>query len=448
MREMLFAIFFPLAKNIEGSLKLPYLCSGTQARALLSIIEVGRYNDCVKHFVWWTLLILFGLILSVGCAKRIQPPWISKIAMIREPIGTEEIFRLPGGDPISFHQLLSDLEPSSVIFMGETHDQIEHHQNQVRILQGLIGKNRDIVVGMEMFEKSQQPILDQWTEGKLSEEEFLKEIKWEATWGMDYNLYKGILDEAKTRRLKVLCLNIERELVRRVGQQGIAGLSPEDRAKLPEMDLSDKDHRRYMASIYRNHHGGSAKDFENFYEAQCLWDEAMAETLSRFLLSGEGRGKTVLVIAGSGHVAFDFGIPKRLHRRTPSHYKTIILKEWKKNVEGDFNVNKVSSPLAHFLWITKPTPPEKKRPRIGVLLRETEDPKGIWMERVIPGSPAEKAGFLSGDQFLAIDGKEVTKVKEIQDALAEKGWGKKVTVTILREGLKKEITVILPSLEE
>ena len=145
-------------------------------------------------------------------------------------------------------------------------------------------------------------------------------------------------------------------------------------------------------------------------------------------------------------MAFDFGIPKRLHRRTPLLYKTIILKEWKKNVEDDFNLNKVSSPLAHFLWITKPAPPEKKRPRIGVILREQEDPKGIWIERVIPGSPAEKAGLLSGDQFFAIDGKEVTKVKEIQDALAEKGWGKDVTVTILREGSKKEITVILPPL--
>jgi uncharacterized iron-regulated protein len=398
----------------------------------------------MKHFFSWALFILFGVILLVGCAKRIQPPWISKVATIREPIGAEEILRLPGGDSISFHQLLNDLEPSSVIFIGETHDQIEHHHSQVRTLQGLIEKNRDVVVGMEMFERSQQPILDQWTEGKLTEEEFLKEVKWETTWGMDYNLYKGLLDEAKTYRLKVLCLNIERELVRRVGQGGIAGLAPEDRAKLPEMDLSDKAHRHYMASIYKSHGAGSAKDFENFYQAQCLWDEAMAETLFRFLQSAEGKGKTVLVIVGSGHVAYNFGIPKRLHRRTPLLYKTVILKEWKKNLENDFNLNHFSSPLSHFLWITKPAPPEKKRPRIGVFLREKEDPKGVWIEQVVPQSPAEKAGLLSGDQLFAVDGKEVTKVKEIQDALAEKGWGKDVVITILREGQKKEIIVTLP----
>jgi uncharacterized iron-regulated protein len=399
----------------------------------------------MKHFLSTTLLILFGMILFVGCAKRIQPLWISKVAMIREPVGAEEIFRLPEGDLISFLQLLNGLESASVVFAGETHDQIDHHQNQVTILRGLIGKGKDVVVAMEMFEGSQQAILDQWTEGKLTEEEFLKEVKWETTWGMNYHLYKGILDEAKIRRLKVLCLNIERELVRRVGQHGIAGLSPEDRAKLPKMDLSNKEHRKYIASIYKSHQAGSAKDFENFYQAQCLWDEAMADTLSRFLGSSEGRGKTVLVIVGSGHVAFDFGIPKRLYRRTPLHYQTIILKEWKKNIEDDFNLDGVSSPFADFLWITKPTPPEKKRPRIGLILREQDDPKGIWIERVIPESPAEKAGLLFGDQFFAVDGKEVTKVKEIQDALAEKGWGKDVTLTIIREGQKKEMTVTLPS---
>ncbi len=368
--------------------------------------------------------------------------------MIQEPIGAEEIFRLPDGDRVSLHELINELEPASAVFMGENHDQVEHHHSQVKTLQELIAKNRDVVLGMEMFERSQQPTLDQWTEGKLTEEEFLKEVHWEITWGMDYNLYKGLLDEAKSRHLKVLCLNVERELVRRVAQRGIAGLSPEDRAKLPEIDLSDKTYRHYMASIYKNHQAGSAKDFENFYQAQCLWDEAMAETLFRFFQSSEGRGKTVLAIVGSGHVAYNFGIPRRLQRRMPLLYKTIILKEWKKNLESDFNLNKFSSPIGHFLWITKPTPPEKKRPRIGVILREGDDPKGIRIERVIPQSPAEKAGLLSGDQLFAIDGKEVTKVKEIQDALAEKGWGKEVSITILREGLTKQITVILPPLND
>jgi uncharacterized iron-regulated protein len=401
----------------------------------------------VKTFLQRTLLIsIIGLLFS-GCAKRVTPLWVSKVSILKEPIGPEEIFRFPDGERVSFFQLMGELHLVSVIFVGENHDQIKHHDIQVKLLQGLREMGKEVVVAMEMFERSQQSVLDRWSYRLLTEKGFLEEVKWDMTWGMDYHLYKGILDEIRDQGLKLLGLNIERDLIRKVAENGIEGLSREDRGKLPEMDLADGQHRRYILSIYKSHHGGSAKDFENFYQAQCLWDEAMAETLFRFLQSPEGSGKTVVVLAGNGHVVFDFGIPKRFYRRGPAPYKTIMLKEWKK-IEEDFAFTGNSSPPADFLWITEPNPPEKKRPRIGVMLKEREDAKGLWIEKVIPESPAEKAGFLPGDQVVAVEGKESTKVKDIHEAFSQKGWGKELTFTILREGLKKEITIMLPSLED
>jgi len=66
---------------------------------------------------------------------------------------------------------------------------------------------------------------------------------------------------------------------------------------------------------------------------------------------------------------------------------------------------------------------------------------------VIPGSRAEKAGLLPGDQLVAVERIEIREVKEIHHALAEKGWGKDITLTIIREGMKKEMTVTLPLLK-
>jgi uncharacterized iron-regulated protein len=394
------------------------------------------------------LLLLGGVVLS-GCVKITPPPtWVSKILIMNQPVGEEEIFILPEGDKISFSQLIDDLSRTTVILVGETHDQAEHHRIEMKVLQGLLERGKDVAVGMEMFERSQQPILDHWSQGLLTEEEFLKEVNWDTTWGMDFNLYKGILDEIKNQHLKVLGLNIERDLVRKVAQSGMEGVSLEDKEKLPEMDLTDRQHRRYISSIYKSHHGGSAKDFENFYEAQCLWDEAMAETLSQFFQSAEGRGQTLLVLAGRGHVVFDFGIPKRFYRRTSIPYKTIVLKEWSKEMGEDFAFAGNASSLANFLWITQPAPPEEKRPRTGVVLKKKEDSKGLWIEKVIPENPAEKAGLLPGDQLIAVEGIEIKEVKEIHHALSEKGWGKEIPVTVLRNGQKKEITVTLPPLNE
>ncbi len=287
-------------------------------------------------------------------------PRVSILSRISHAMETDAIFRWSDGALLSFHHLLDELESSTVIFMGETHDRLDHHQNQLRTLRGLVERGRDVVVGMEMFERSQQPILDRWSDGKLTVEQFLKDVDWKKTWGIDFDLYRGILLEAKDRRLKVLGLNIDRDLVRRVGQYGIADLSPEDRERLPEMDLNSQEHRRYIASIYKDHRGGLAKDFERFYQAQCLWDEAMAETLSSFLQSEEGRGKTILVIAGSGHVAFGLGIPKRLYRRVPVRYRTILLKEWRRNIENDLNLEGSSLPPADFLWMTRGTTQRKE----------------------------------------------------------------------------------------
>ena len=401
-----------------------------------------------NYFLRRFLILVLAVFLSGCIGKTPLPSWVSKISMIKPPLGPEEILRLPEGDQTTFSQFLDDLNKTSVIFVGESHDQIEHHQIQVKMIQALIAKGKDVVIAMEMFERSQQPILDRWSQGLLNEEEFLKKVQWETTWGMDYELYKGILDMAKIHHLKVLGLNVPRDLVRKVAEKGMGGFSPEDRKMLPAMDLTDRQHRAYIASIFKGHEKGSAKDFENFYEAQCLWDEGMAEALSGFLKSPEGEGKTVLVFGGSGHVVFGFGIPNRFYRRTSIPYQIIVLKAWREKIDEDFTFSGTLTPLANILWITKPNPPERKRPRIGVILKQQkEDQKGLWIERVIPDSPAEKAGLLPGDQFIAVEGKEVTKVKEIHQVLEQKGWGKDVTFTILRDGLKKEITVTLPPLE-
>jgi len=392
--------------------------------------------------------LILGILFSNCIKKGPVPPWLSKISMLQIPIGPEEIFRLPKGDSITFEELFRDLQTTRIIFVGESHDQIEHHRIQARLLQELIVRGRKVGVAMEMFTRSQQPILDQWSQGLLTEEKFLKEVQWETTWGIDYQLYKEILDKAKNHRIKVLGLNVPRDLVRRVAQNGIKKLTSEDKKQLPEMDLTDQQHRAYIKSIYKSHQGGVAEEFENFYEAQSLWDEGMAETLSDFLKSPEGEGTTFLVFTGNGHVVFDFGIPKRLYRRVPVSFKTIVLKEWKKEIDEDLTFTGNSLPLANFLWVTKPNPPEKRRPSIGVVLKQREDQKGLWVERVIPDSPAEKAGLLSGDQLISVEGKEIAKAKDIHDAVIQKGLGKDIHMTILREGIKKEMTVTLPPLKD
>lgn len=59
---------------------------------------------------------------------------------------------------------------------------------------------------------------------------------------------------------------------------------------------------------------------------------------------------------------------------------------------------------------------------------------------VLPGSPAEKAGIMSGDQIIEIDGKAVAGFNDMRDVISKKG-GKKVKFVVLRDGKRIETMV-------
>jgi len=71
---------------------------------------------------------------------------------------------------------------------------------------------------------------------------------------------------------------------------------------------------------------------------------------------------------------------------------------------------------------------------------------GARVEKVQPASPAEKAGFKSGDVVLALDNATVTGASDLRNHVAARRPGSKVAVKILRDGKESELQVVLGSL--
>ena len=69
--------------------------------------------------------------------------------------------------------------------------------------------------------------------------------------------------------------------------------------------------------------------------------------------------------------------------------------------------------------------------------------EGIYVAKVSEESAAEEAGMKEGDVITAIDGKPVGKMAELQEVLAKKRPGDKVTVTYLRDKKKTTKTLTL-----
>jgi S1-C subfamily serine protease len=70
---------------------------------------------------------------------------------------------------------------------------------------------------------------------------------------------------------------------------------------------------------------------------------------------------------------------------------------------------------------------------------------GYKVMKVIPGSPAEKAGLQPGDILYALNGVRIAEENSAALAKARKEWkpGQSVTYTIKREGVDREISLTL-----
>jgi len=261
-------------------------------------------------------LLVAAVFFMAGCAVRPGkdggPPAIEK-----QP--PETILSGSSGLPVSFDVMLADLLTVEVVYVGEKHNDAGHHAAQLRVIRALHHKSPRLAVAMEMFDRSYQAVLDRWSAGELDEDGFLRRSHWYANWRFDYALYRAILDYGRDQRLRLVALNLPFNLPPKIRVGGIEHLSEHEKGFLPqEIDTTVAGHRDYDEKVFRMHDFKSHVRFEDFYLAQCVWEEVMAESVVE--ITGADR---VVVLAGNGHIQYKYGIPERAFKRNAAAYRTI-----------------------------------------------------------------------------------------------------------------------------
>ncbi len=322
---------------------------------------------------------------------------------------------------ISSVKTLSDVikavADKKIIYVGEQHDDFSHHSVQLDVISGLYKNNPKIAIGMEMFQRPFQDILDRFVSGSIDEAEFLKESEYFKRWRFNYNLYKPILDFARAEKVSVIALNVQREIIDKVSEGGMDSLSDEEKKAIPaELDFSDEEYAERLREIFREHPHSEEKSFNNFHQSQILWDETMSLSIDEFL--HKNPKYQIIVIAGQGHLRYGSGIPKRTFRRNGFEYATIL------------NDEEVEEGIADYVIFPKPVE-GKKSPKLMVFLTEEED--RLKVAGFADGSVSEKAGIQKGDVILLIDGKEMKSVAEVRLFLFYKETGDVIKVRVLRK---------------
>jgi uncharacterized iron-regulated protein len=227
-------------------------------------------------------------------------------------------------------QLVSAAERTDLVMIGEAHDSKAHHALQLSLIQALWAKKLPMAIGLEMIESTSQKALDSWTQGKLSEQEFL--AVYAKNWSLDWSLYRDIFIFARDNRIPMAGLNISKELVIKVSRLGFAALTPEERKDLPQGTTCDLNnpHTAFLKSSFQevfNHVSktrGIERNFSYFCEAQTLRNSGMAVNIIRY--TSKHPGTKIVTLAGIWH-AVKNGVPEQLERNGSKLSTTVILPE-------------------------------------------------------------------------------------------------------------------------
>ncbi len=233
------------------------------------------------------------------------------------------------GTPASTSDLLNQTFEANFILVGESHDNAFDHIWQAQILEALAKAGQNPVLGLEMVDKSNQDVLEQFYQAKISLTDLELALNWSKTWGYAFALYRPIFEIAQKYHIPLIALNVPRELLKKVAEQGFEVVKAEQPDLLPARILPPPSLQEQELKIFFEQHAKALEkmkratppSLENFLRTQSLWDTAMAENA---IGAHQKWQRPVLILAGNGHVEYGFGIASRLHTLLPTA-KVVIM---------------------------------------------------------------------------------------------------------------------------
>lgn len=319
--------------------------------------------------------------------------------------------------------IVNEIGDVKIVYATESHTNMTHHLNQLRVIKSLVEAGKKVTLAMEMFQKPYQNALDDFIAGKTTTNEFLKASQYYKRWKFNYNYYKPLLDYAKEKKLKVIAINTDREFVKEVNQQGI--LAIKDKSKLPKkIDQSSTIYKKNLTKIFENHNFKSYHKNEKdekpykqdyFFQSQLIWDETMAQNIVNHV--NQHPDETIVVIVGSGHVENHYGIPQRVYADTQLPYK-VVLNDKVEALENDIilkNDKEISI---------------KESLKLGVYLNTENQLKII---KVKEDSFAKTIGLKKNDIILKFNGEALEALADLKRLLYFKDDYKDIKLTIKRD---------------
>ncbi len=119
------------------------------------------------------------IVMGMGCRSLTTIAETEGSRNFPAEISVGDIVHVATGEKITFSQLADSLDGARIVYVGEIHSNKESHDVQMQVLKEFYKRYGDnIAIGMEMFKRPHQDVLDKWTVGEISEKDLLSSTDW------------------------------------------------------------------------------------------------------------------------------------------------------------------------------------------------------------------------------------------------------------------------------
>lgn len=259
---------------------------------------------------------------------------------------------LRSGKAATLNDIVRAAEGKRFVLVGESHDDLNHHQMQADIIKALSASGRYVAVGMEMFTRDNQRNVTPFSRGIWSDEQFIEKSNWKTQWGFDFNLYKPVFDAVRELKSPLYALNIPRDWVREIGRQGVSAVTSAREPWVPNLKnkLGNQNHKAVFSGLMGGH-PMSGPQADNVYAAQVSWDVGMANSAIHAMADKFSDNWVMVIVVGSGHVMYDQGVNYRLKEFGADSMSVVC-------IEGAPD-NQVSRGLGDFVYVSGAKPVAK-----------------------------------------------------------------------------------------
>jgi uncharacterized iron-regulated protein len=215
---------------------------------------------------------------------------------------------------LEMEEFFDALTAFNITFVGEDHDSRVAHEAELIILTELTGRDPNLVLALEMFERDVQDTLDSYLKGTISEDKFLELTR---PWPNYQEDYRPLVELAKAKGIPVIAANVPRKAAAAVAMANKVSskVVGTDSIFLPKtLHLESKEYyKRFATDMETMPHSAPMKGIKvkGLFKAQVLKDAVMAASLEPFL------DRRILFCCGHFHSDYHLGIPYQLRKNHP-----------------------------------------------------------------------------------------------------------------------------------